>query len=87
MKTRTISFSIATITAGFFFFIMLQPNPFNYIPYLFYKSFFEQVNSDGEIISSVNEQTVILVFNLMIAGLIFWIVLKICTTLLLRGKN
>jgi len=77
MRTKITSILIAIAVAGLLLYVMLQPSAFNYIPYLIHKAVFEEVNSKGEIISAISEESFIMFFDSIVACLIFWIVYKL----------
>lgn len=87
MRTKIVSILIATVIAVLLFYILVQPGAFNFIPYLIHKAVFEKVNSKGEIISSISEESFVIFFDAIVACLIFWIVFKISNRFLRPRLN
>ena len=81
MKRKIVAGAVALLVAVICLYVLLRPNALNFIPYLIYTNFFERVNENGEIISSISEQSIIVAFDVLLSVFVFWIVFK----LLIRG--
>jgi hypothetical protein len=77
MKKEIISGLIAVVVAAIFLYFILKPNALNFVPYLIYTNFFEQVNENGEVVSMVSEQGVIIAFDLLLTVILSWGVFRI----------
>jgi hypothetical protein len=77
MKIKIISGIIAILIAALFLYVILQPGIFNYLPYLIHKSLFEKLDSNGEIVSVITEESFIVTFDVVASIFILWLTYKV----------
>jgi hypothetical protein len=82
MKKKIISGLIAVVVAVIFLYVILKPNALNFVPHLIYTNFFERVNENGEVVSTLSEQAVIVAFDVLLTVILFWGVFRISNRLL-----
>jgi hypothetical protein len=71
-KVKILATCIGLLAAGAFLLLVLaRPSGFNFIPFSIHERFFQTVSPDGEVYSSIEEATFIVIFDLISALVVF----------------
>jgi hypothetical protein len=70
------------VSAGFLYLALTPPSMFNFLPFAIHEALFLKVTEGGEVSSSIEEGTFIKIFDIVFAGMLFWLIYKVSKSLM-----
>lgn len=81
-KIKIVSLTITVLIGSVMLYLILQPNAFNFLPYLLYQTFIAEYNEKGESLGFISEHQFIVVFDILFVGLLLLLIYRLITVLI-----